>query len=97
MSSKRNLKPKDSIPLHLPSHKQTVTFIEIDRPTSAEVIVDEEHIDPHINNKLGRTAPIVEKSSEEEEKMVEEVHMKEEEQVKAATPSTNLHPKDTLT
>ena len=57
MLSKQNLNSDDSVPFYLFSHKKTITVIEIDRPTPAEVIADEDHIDPHTNRKLGRNAP----------------------------------------
>ena len=44
MSYKWNSTPEDSRPLHTPTHEKTITFLEIDSPTPAETVTDEEHI-----------------------------------------------------
>ena len=91
--------------IHLPRHKQTVIFIEIDRRSLAEVVAAEVHTDhntksisdePHLQGNvqsLVEEDKLVEGSSVVEKKMEEEVHIEEEEKVADNTTSINLHSK----
>ena len=55
MSSQWNSTPEDSIPLHLPPHEKTVTFIEIDNPKPVETVATEEHVTIQTKRNPGRS------------------------------------------
>ena len=93
------------VPIHLSPHKQTVTFIEIDRRSLAEVVAAEVYTDhntksvsdePYLQGNVQSSVEedkLVEGSSVVEKKMEEEVHIEEEEKVVDNTTSINLHSK----
>ena len=56
MSCKRNSTPEGPVPLHLPPHKKTTIFIEINNPTPVDSVVAEEHTVTNTKRNLGRTS-----------------------------------------
>ena len=60
------------VPIHLSPHKQTVTFIEIDRRSLAEVVAAEVHTNPNTKSISDEPHPQGNvQLSVEEEKLVE--------------------------
>ena len=63
MSFKRNSTSKDSIPLHLPPHKNTIISFEGNSPTPADSVLAKENIHANTKSNFGRITSIRRRST----------------------------------